>query len=94
MLARNEEEDAWVKVEKAISNIPQGFSPYLHHLGKHYLVLQRKDDSTGVPMMKVSQFSGSSETSKFNSILHLHPSMIHHHMPWSYNKLFKGYSYD
>ena len=86
MLDKNEEEDALKKAKIVIENIPEGFSPYLHHLGKHFFVL-RRDDVQG---MKISQFSGLEETSQFSNILHLHPSMIHNHMPWSYNKLFKG----
>ena len=93
MLARNEEEEAWEKVENAILNIPEGFSPYLHHLGKHFLVLRRKDVQSN-PEIKISKFSGLMETSQFSNFLHLHPSMINHHMPWSYNKLFKGSYHD
>ena len=87
MLSKNEEEDAWKKVRNVIENIPEGFSPYLHHLGQHFLVM-RRDDDLGI---QLSHFSGLEETSQFSNILHIHPSMIHHHMPWSYNKLFKGW---
>ena len=89
MFAANEEEVAWTKVQNAISNIPEGFSPYLHHLGKYFMVLRRKEDKV-LPQLKVSKFSGFSGTSQFSSFLHLHPSMFHDHMPWAYNNMFKG----
>jgi hypothetical protein len=73
MFAENEEELAWTKVQNAISNIPEGFSPYLHHLGKYFMVLRRKENKV-LPQMKDSTFSGFSGKKQFSSFLHLHPT--------------------
>ena len=89
MLKEDEEEEAWTQVGDAVRSIPAGFSPYLHHLGKYFLVLRRTKDKA-VPPVNVSQYSGFAGTSQFSSFLHLHPSMIHDHMPWSYNNMFQG----
>ena len=89
MFEEDEEETAWKKVEEAIFNIPEGFSPYLHHLGKYFLVIRRNEDEAQ-PQLKISQFTGFNGTSQFSSRLHLHPSMIHDHMPWAYMDMFKG----
>eukprot|EP00092_Neocalanus_flemingeri_P014886 GFUD01016077.1.p1 GENE.GFUD01016077.1~~GFUD01016077.1.p1 ORF type:complete len:308 (+),score=92.29 GFUD01016077.1:162-1085(+) len=90
MFDKNEEETAWKKVENAILNIPEGFSPYLHHLGKHFLVLERNKDKA---QLRISQFTGFNGSSQFSSSLHLHPTMVHDHMPWSYNQMFAGFGF-
>merc|ERR1719474_857638 len=75
LLESDEEEKARAKIKEVVENIPEGFSPYLHHLGKDFLVL-RKTQSTAQPSVEASLFTGFNGTTHFSKQLQLHPSMI------------------
>ena len=83
IFAKNEEEEAWEDVENAIKNIPQGFSPYLHHIGKKFVVLRKGNEKR-----EASEYEGLYETSQISDVLQLHPRRILDHTAWSYSELF------
>eukprot|EP00092_Neocalanus_flemingeri_P009884 GFUD01010653.1.p1 GENE.GFUD01010653.1~~GFUD01010653.1.p1 ORF type:complete len:626 (+),score=162.41 GFUD01010653.1:56-1933(+) len=81
------EEDIWEEVDKAVSSIPSSKEPYLHHVAETFLVIRRKDESSGV---EVQNYQGLNETDKFSQKLTFNPSMFDDHMPGGYTYIFEG----
>jgi len=83
---RSPSQEKWKQVEEAVENIPMGSQPRLYQVSKSILVLKRMKDGISTRV-----FTNLEETSKFSEKIRFKPSMFDHHMPWSYNALFKDF---